>query len=173
MEESILILMRYNFIPEFTCKLTKYFGLLYKIIAIQMNIQELNLALIDIILKKNALDTLDYADETYDTIEEELHDLEDDFLATHGDDLEKEITKIHKKLCPKSDVLSPIAYIGKSYYVETKADGNLRFDREPGQGVIVEINGFEDEDTKLLVMPNPLRLILIINDKTQKEVWKA
>jgi hypothetical protein len=138
-----------------------------------MNIQELNIALIEIILKKNELDALDYADENYDTIEEELHDLEDHFLDTHGDELEKEITKVHKKLCPKSDVLSPIAYIGKSYYVETKADGSLRFDREPGQGVIVEINGFEDEDTKLLIVPSPLRLLLIINDKTQKEVWKA
>lgn len=138
-----------------------------------MNIQELNIALIEIILKKNELDALDYANENYDTIEEELHDLEDNFLDTHGDELEKEITKVHKKLCPKSDVLSPIAYIGKSYYVETKADGNLRFDREPGQGVIVEINGFEDEDTKLLIVPSPLRLLLIINDKTQKEVWKA
>lgn len=138
-----------------------------------MNIQELNIALIEIILKKNELDALDYADENYDTKEEELHDLEDHFLDTHGDELEKEITKVHKKLCPKSDVLSPIAYIGKSYYVETKADGSLRFDREPGQGVIVEINGFEDEDTKLLIVPSPLRLLLIINDKTQKEVWKA
>ncbi|MEY3451677.1 MAG: hypothetical protein RL711_1503, partial [Bacteroidota bacterium] len=81
---------------------------------------------------------------------------------------EDEITKVHKKLCPKSDVLSPIAYIGKCYHVETKADGTLRFDREPSQGVSVEIKGFEDEDTKLLIMPSPLRLLLIINDKTQK-----
>jgi hypothetical protein len=138
-----------------------------------MNVTELNLALIDIILKKNELDAIDYANENYDEIEDQLHDLEDDFLDVHGDDLEKEITKIHKKLCPKSDVLSPIAYIGKSYYVETKGDDTLKFDREPGQGVSVEIKGFEDEDTKLLLMPNPLRLLLIINDKTQKEVWKA
>jgi hypothetical protein len=138
-----------------------------------MNIQELNQALIEIVLKKNELDALDYANESYDEIEEQLHDLEDAFIDTHGDDLEDEITKVHKKLCPKSDVLSPIAYIGKCYHVETKADGTLRFDREPSQGVSVEIKGFEDEDTKLLIMPSPLRLLLIINDKTQKEVWKA
>lgn len=138
-----------------------------------MNIQELNDAIIEIILKKNELDAIDYANENYDEIEDQLHDLEDEFLEKYGDDLEKEITKIHKKLCPKSDVLSPIAYIGKCYFVETKADGSLKFDREPGQGVSVEITGFEDEDTKLLLIPNPLKLLLTINDKTAKEVWKA
>ena len=45
-----------------------------------VDFKKLNGELIQLIDKRNELSELDYNDEEYDTIEEDLHDLEDEFL---------------------------------------------------------------------------------------------
>ena len=50
-----------------------------------MDIKALDRELAALVEMKNKLSVLDYSDENYDTIEEELHDLEDDFLENYGD----------------------------------------------------------------------------------------
>jgi hypothetical protein len=53
-----------------------------------MNTENLNKQLVALIEKKQALGKLSYNDERYDDIEEELHDLEDDFNEEFGPYLE-------------------------------------------------------------------------------------
>jgi len=137
-----------------------------------MESKEVNKALLKIIEKRMELALIDYANEAYDEIEDQLHDLEDEFLDNFGEELEDGITKVHKKLCPSSDVLLPIAYIAKNYYKPDSDAGNV-YMPEDEEGVRVDIKGFEDEDTRLVFVPNPVRLLMIINSKTNKEVWKV
>jgi hypothetical protein len=132
-----------------------------------MDISNLNKALIDILEKRIELSKLKYSDETYDEVEEELHDLEDDFTEQHGEYLEKEIEKVHKKYCSESDVLLAVSYLPK---VVTKSGEIYKF--KSNEGVLVEMDDPKIEEARLILLPSPVRILLLNNDKLT-EVWKA
>jgi hypothetical protein len=118
-----------------------------------MDAKALDTAIQEIVKKREELGKLNYNNPKYDDIEEELHDLEDDFQDTYGDDLEDALQGVHDKWCPENDVLLPIAYIGK--------------------GVPVEVDKYADQDTKLSIVPGPTRIILMIGKDKQEVVWSA
>jgi hypothetical protein len=132
-----------------------------------MNTIELNKALIDILEKRIELSKLKYSDKTYDDIEEELHDLEDDFTDAHGEELEKIIGKVHDKYCSDSDVLMAVSYLPK---VVTKAGDIYKF--KSNEGVLVEMDDPKILEARLLLLPSPVRILLLHNEKLT-EVWKA
>src|SRR5690606_28447709 len=102
--------------------------------------------------KREELGKLDYNNPKYDDVEEQLHDLEDDFQENYGDQLEGVLRKVHDDVCPDNDVLLPIAYL---------------------KGVPVETDKFAGKDTKLLLVTNPIRIILSIGKDKQEVVWTA
>lgn len=134
-----------------------------------MDVKELDKALQQIIAKRNELAKLDYNNPEYDDLEEELHDLEDDFQDEFGEYLEEVLQEIHDKLSPDTDVLYPIAYIAKAYIV----NGNNEFAIEPSEGVYVEVDKYPGKETKLAIVPNPIRVILNIGKEKQEIVWSA
>ncbi|GJM61617.1 hypothetical protein [Persicobacter diffluens] len=137
-----------------------------------MDKEKLNDALIALALKRNQLSAMDYSDAKYDDVEEELHDLEDDFLEEYGDFLEDVITDIHDQYCPESDVLSPIAYLAHSYLNLGEDDnGKPAFDVGAKEGVIVDVEEMEDRLCRLVVVPNPTRFIIQSGKAMKKEVW--
>ena len=118
-----------------------------------MDVKTLDKAMQEIVKKREELSKIDYNNPKYDELEEELHDLEDDFQEEYGEYLEEALQEVHNKLCPDNDVLMPIAYIGK--------------------GVPVETDKFVGKDTKLVLAPNPARVVLIIGKDKQEVVWQA
>ena len=66
-----------------------------------INIEKLNDDLVNLVLKKNELSRLDYSNPEYDTVEEELHDLEDEFLKVHGKEMEEVFKAIHEESIAK------------------------------------------------------------------------
>lgn len=118
-----------------------------------MNIKALDKAIQEIVKKREELGKLDYNNPKYDDIEEELHDLEDDFQDEYGEYLEEALQNVHDQLCPENDVLMPIAYIGK--------------------GVPVEVDKYEGKDTKLVLTPDPARVVLLVGKDKQEVVWTA
>ncbi|MBT1703285.1 hypothetical protein [Chryseosolibacter indicus] len=118
-----------------------------------MDVKALDKAVQEILKKREELAKLDYNNPKYDDLEEELHDLEDDFQDEYGEYLEEVLQDIHDELCPDTDVLMPIAYIGK--------------------GVPVEVEKYEGKDTKLTLTTNPTRFILLIGKDKQEVVWTA
>ena len=119
-----------------------------------MNVKELDAELQEIEKTKAELSKLDYNDPKYDDLEEQLHDLEDDLQDKHGAYLEEVLQTVHDDLCPDNDVLMPIAYLG-------------------GKGVPVETDKFPGKDTRLILVPNPPRIILMIGKEKQDVVWTA
>ena len=117
-----------------------------------MDIKALDAALLKIVKKREELAKLDYNNPKYDDLEEQLHDMEDNFQDTYGDFLEEALQNIHDKYCPENDVLMPIAYLG--------------------QGVPVEVDSMPGKDTRLVLEVNPLRILLSLKDK-QQVVWTA
>ena len=57
-------------------------------------------AMIAILQKRLELSKLSYSDETYDDVEEVLHDLEDDFNEKYGDQLEEICCQLFGKGTP-------------------------------------------------------------------------
>lgn len=133
-----------------------------------MDIKALDQAVQEIALKRNELKKIDYNNPKYDDLEEALHDLEDEFLDNFGDEMEKVLQEVHDKLCPDTDILLPIAYMAKAYTVTDKNE----FLVSASEGVFVEVDSLPGKDTKLVIVPNPLRIILNLKDK-QQVVWSG
>lgn len=139
-----------------------------------MDIKQLDRALLEIIEKKNQLTKLDYSDETYDTIEEELHDLEDDFVEKYGPFLEEALDVVHDEYCPDNDVLLPIAYLANKYIEKGKnEDGTIAYVAAPNEGVIVDVDDFPGKVCRLVFEPSPIRLVMNVDKGKSIEVWKA
>ncbi len=116
-----------------------------------MDLKELDVGLQGIEKAKTELGKLDYNDPRYDDLEEQLHDLEDEFHDNHGEFLEEVLQSVHDDLCPDNDVLMPFAYLGK--------------------GVPVEVDKFPGKDTRLLLLTNPPRIVLVVGVEQKQVVW--
>ena len=131
-----------------------------------MDLKELNKALVDLLETRTKLSKLAYSDDTYDEVEEELHDMEDDFTDTYGDFMEKAITRVHREYCSESDVLLATSYLPK---VVTKVAGEYEF--TANEGVLVEMDDLPALEARLLLLPSPPRMLLLTPGETI-EVWK-
>lgn len=136
-----------------------------------MNTEALDKMLVEIVEKKNTLSQLNYNDKNYDQVEEELHDLEDDFIDEYGEYLEDVLADIHDELCPDNDVLLPIAYLANKY-VKKESNGQVTYHAADG-GVLVDVDEYPDKLTRLVLVPRPTRLVLQIGKNHEEQVWKA
>lgn len=133
-----------------------------------IDITALDRDLTEIVVKRNEIADLDYNDERYDELEEALHDLEDDFQEKYGEYLEDALDDVHEKLNLTSDVLHPVAYVAKKYK-----------QMETGQwlpyegGVPVELEEAEEAKIKLVMVPQPTRLVLVVGQGALRDVWVA
>lgn len=138
-----------------------------------MNTIALNQALREVVEKRQVLSQMGYDHEQYDDVEEELHDLEDDFLDQYGDVLEKALQKIHKQYCPESDVLLPTAYLPRQYRKVVNAKtGEEEIELGDRDGVWVDLEEFPGSDAKLVILPDPTRIELLIGAGSET-VWTA
>ncbi len=139
-----------------------------------MDVDKLNQDFALIADKINELDEMDYSDERYDDLEEELHDLEDQFLEEFGQQLEEAIADVHDEFCPDNDVLLPSAYFAKNYIRNQKDNkGRYSYDIEYGEGVPVEVDDFADQEVRIVLVPGPTRLIVTVGETAKQVAWRA
>lgn len=139
-----------------------------------MNWEKIDLELTEIVQQRNQLSALEYSDENYDDLEEQLHDLEDDFNENYEEILAPELEKIYAKLKSDSDVLLPTAYLA-NFYQEMLPDakGSITYEVTGNQGVPIESDQLGKVDLRIVLVPNPIRFVLLINGKQLKELWKS
>ncbi|MCY7351235.1 MAG: hypothetical protein LH606_11300 [Cytophagaceae bacterium] len=138
-----------------------------------MNVNALNQALREVVDKRRILSGMGYDHEQYDDVEEELHDLEDEFLSQYGDFLEVVLQKVHDEHCPESDVLLPTAYLPRQYQKAVNAKtGEEEIELGDNDGVWVDLDAFPGADAKLVLLPDPARIELLTLAGSQT-VWKA
>lgn len=118
-----------------------------------MDAKEVDEALGRLAAKRQELDAVDYSNPRYDELEEELHDMEDEFQDKYGAFLEKILQEVHNSHCPENDVLLPIAYMG--------------------DGVPVEIERGPRREARLILEANPLRILLRKGKDQPEVVWSA
>ena len=139
-----------------------------------MDTNQLNNDLIELILKRNELSRLDYNNPEYDDVEEELHNMEDTFVERYGQYLEEVLAAVHDEICPDNEVLLPIAYLAKQYSIQHDEEtGETLFIPPPGEGVIVDVDAYENKLTRLVMVPNPVRIILQVSNDHQEELWRV
>jgi hypothetical protein len=134
-----------------------------------MNIKALDKDIQSLIKTRSALLDINYNNPAYDDLEEKLHDAEDAFQEKYGEFLEEVLTDIHDEHCPDSDVLMPIAYLAKRYSIAENGKYAVDFK----EGVFVESEKYPGTDTKLVILPNPLRIVLNIAPGNQEVVWEG
>lgn len=133
-----------------------------------MDIKAVDKALQEIAKKRNELNKLNYDNPLYDDLEEQLHDLEDTFQDKFGKDMEKILQDVHDKYCPDNDVLQAVAYLAKSYTISGKNEYSVA----DSEGVFVELDDQPGKPTKLVILPNPPRIVLT-GAGEQKVLWTA
>ena len=138
-----------------------------------MDIKKLNDDLCELVRRRNLLASLDYNDEAYDRVEEDLHDFEDDFLDEYDTYLEDAFQSVHDEHCPDTDVLLPIAYIAKKYIEKTDKAGKMSYGVGPNEGVLVEADKHELNDVRLILVPTPTRIVMTIDNARPEVVWEA
>ena len=138
-----------------------------------MDIKKLNDDLCELVSRRNLLASIDYNDEAYDRVEEDLHDFEDEFLEEYDDYLEGAFQSVHDEYCPDTDVLLPIAYIAKKYIEKTDKEGNMSYGVGPNEGVLVEADKYELNDVRLFIVPSPTRIVMTIDNARPEVVWEA
>ncbi|MBC7487113.1 MAG: hypothetical protein H7282_10225 [Cytophagaceae bacterium] len=133
----------------------------------------LNADLLELVEMKTKLSTLTYDNKNYDEIEEQLHDLEDDFLEKYGEMLEDVISDAHEKIRSDNDTLLPIAYVGQRY---TKTgdndDGSAHYQVEHGEGVLIETELYPNKETRLVFVPSPTRIELLVGGMKKDILWE-
>lgn len=139
-----------------------------------MNWETLDQLLTEIVQQRNQLSQLEYSDENYDDLEEQLHDLEDDFNEEYEEVLAPELEKIYTKLKSDTDVLLPTAYLANSYKeMQADAKGIVTYEVSGAQGVPVESDQLGKVDLRIVLIPNPARFVLLVNGNQLKELWKS
>lgn len=125
-----------------------------------MDTNALNKALTALLTKKHELHQLAYSDARYDDVEEELHDLEDDFNEEYGEYLENALEKVHGDLSSDTDVLLPTAYLPAGPQLTTEDGVWVDSEKYPGK-------------VRLVLLPSPVRFVLTTSKGQQHELWKA
>ncbi|GAA0881303.1 hypothetical protein GCM10009119_42730 [Algoriphagus jejuensis] len=139
-----------------------------------MNWEQLDQQLTEIVKKRNQLSKMDYSDESYDDLEEALHDLEDDFNDEYEEALEPQLDKIYAKLKSDTDVLLPTAYLANAYKeMLPDANGVVTYEVSGNVGVPIESDQFDKMDVRIVMIPNPARFVLLVNGRQMKDLWKS
>jgi hypothetical protein len=136
-------------------------------------LKDLDELLSKLVIKRNELAGMAYADPKYDTLEDEIHELEDDFNDEFGDNINDILESVHDDLCPDTDILLPTAYLAKKYkVVGTTPEGLNLYDVEGLDGVPITLDKAPNKEARLVIIPGPFRLVLMLG-KQRKTVWEA
>jgi hypothetical protein len=135
---------------------------------------KLDQSLLELVEKKMKINGMNYNDADYDTLEDELHDMEDAFIEKYGALLEEVLQDVHDEFCSDNDVLLPTAYIANKY-IKTGVDaqGKSTYDVDFKDGIQVDVDEFPGKDSRLVLMPNPTRILLTVNNISKEVVWTA
>ena len=105
--------------------------------------------------------------------EGKLKSLEQKFLDSYGTLLEDALKDVHDEICPDDKVLPVSSYLADCY-IDTgnKRDGLKVFEVESDQGVDVGVDDYPGEETKLVIIPNPCRIMLLVGESDREELWR-
>ncbi|UZR94033.1 hypothetical protein [Chondrinema litorale] len=104
-------------------------------------------------------------------LKENLRKLENNFQLEHGENLKNILEEVYDDLSPDAELEAPLNYLANKYEVAGENEHGTTFKVNHDEGVLIVVDEYGDKPAKLVIIPNPLRLILNIEDNSQEEVW--
>lgn len=138
-----------------------------------MDLSRLDEELTRIVELRNIVKEKGLAGNLLEKTEKELRKCESSFLEQYGIYLEEVLRDVHDEICPDDNVLSPIDYLANQY-IDTgnKRGGRKVYEVENNEGVEVGVDDYPGKDTRLVILPNPTRIMLIVNGQDREELWR-
>jgi hypothetical protein len=138
-----------------------------------MEVMELDKELTRIVELRNSISALGGSSESHPDFGR-LKEMEESFVEKYGLYLEDALRDVHDEICPDDQIHPLTAYIA-SQYIDTgnKREGLKVFEVENDQGVGVGTDDYPGMDTKLVIIPNPCRIMLIVGEEEREELWRA
>ena len=133
-----------------------------------VNARAIDDRLIKIVEKRNALHETQHHKAQ---LENELRQLEKEFIDWHGEDISAILKKVYQSHFHNEPMLSPMDYFAQTYRKIGKNINGSTFDVDHSAGVAVSSSFWPGKATKIVFVPNPLRLLLNIDAHTREEVW--
>lgn len=124
----------------------------------------------EIIDTRHKLKSLDYSHPEYDHLENTLHSLEDELNDSYEDLLMDALVDVYDEYCSDNDVLDLGSYLTASY--KKNLEGYPAYELEPSTGVQVNVDEFEGQDSRIAILPYPLRIVLDVANEGQKVIWQ-
>lgn len=138
-----------------------------------MDVSKLEEDLSKIVELRNIVGEKGLEDNLLSKTRSELEKCENTFLSTYGIYLEEILKDVHDEICPDDQVLSPIDYLANKY-IDTgnKRDGKKVYEVDNDQGVKVGVDDYPGKKTRLVILPNPVRIMLLVDDIEREELWR-
>ncbi len=139
-----------------------------------MDISKLNDDLTKIVELRNMVSETGLEKNLMEKTEKDLGKSESRFLKEYGIYLEEVLKDVHDEICPDDTVLSPLEYLANKY-IDTgnKRDGRKVYEVENTEGVTVGVDDYPGKETKLVILPNPVRIMLLVDHYDREELWRA
>lgn len=104
---------------------------------------------------------------------QKLQQLEQAFTTNYGEQLRSILEEVYDDLCPDDEVQAPLNYLAKHYEVVNQNSKGNMYDVSHQEGVPVEVDEYGQSPAKMVVLPNPLRIVLNIDAHSKEEVWSV
>ncbi len=137
-----------------------------------MDVVNLNRDLNRIIELRNLLENTENSISAKD-IFTELDELQNSFVDNYGVFLDEVLRDVHDEICP-DDQVEPLTHYLAQEYIDTgnRRDGLAVYEVENDQGVGVGVDDYPGKDAKLVIIPNPCRIMLLIEEGEREELWR-
>jgi hypothetical protein len=127
---------------------------------------------VDIISLRTEIENTNEAEKKLAQLEKLKH-LEQDFTFNFGEQLRTILEDVYDDLCPDAEVQAPLDYLAKHYKVVSHNSKGNMYAVSHKEGIPVEVDEYGQADTKMVILPNPLRIILNIDEHSKEEVWSV
>ena len=129
----------------------------------------LNEDLLDLVEVKNRVSMLNETSNEYDSIRRLFEKMSEYFNVKYGVTMEQIMFEIYDELCPDDEV-KPIGSYLASHYKK----GKEGYDTTLDEGVVVHLDDFSFKEGRLILLPNPARIVLQDPATSHREVlWQA
>jgi len=137
-----------------------------------MKYDEMNKAMVEIAEVRNALAKASTGADK-NKFADQLEVLELDFIAEYGSVLNEVIMDVYDEYSPDTEAM-PLNYYFANYYRHAgKNEFGVSYEVGSDEGLYLEIDDFPNKDTRIVFVPNPLRLVLNIDENDRRMVWNV
>jgi len=126
----------------------------------------------DYIIKNQELKTLNPSHPDFQLLSRQLKGLATQMELNFGESLEEILTDAYDEYCPDNDISHINEYLNGEYvHTGIDAEGIITYDFMTGSGISVSVDEYEGKSARFVINPNPIQLVLDIENEPRKIVW--